>query len=1000
MSFKRGDTVGLAAAAEIKAGCCLRENETGTVIQRIRDGVAWRTRRERAYLFMVRGPRGETTCFVANQLIKAQPRPTKPDEPSPPIVKREKSCCEKGGPHEALPDMRRGIAAPILSRQVSAGSDDSSEQEDAASSPVAVVDEDPWEEVCDPENAPIAPAAPPALKRTLSKLDAEIRVAYWRDPAKKAREARDCKRTGRAPRPKSVESRISGESSIQLIPIDTADILEGHLTTENYDVLCVPGGYAPNYDEALESGEEDEQGANRIRDFVASGGGYVGICAGAYLGCNYSLGLIDVDIVDIEHWARGFSQRCYLQYTSHGQQIMGSGDLDEFVVRYANGPLLAIGDKSDARALALFRSDFAAKRGCPIGVMRESPAVVALDQSAAGSGRVVLVSPHIEDGEPYTRAHFRNLFRWAARREPAELLDSKKAAKRTTQQGARGRWWRTLDRLDPKKYRPSLRDHGVTDGLSRLNKESRATARGVSKSPTRRTKVKVPARPSRSPARRRGGSVKLAPSGSARKSTRSARSLKPLKAAVDGYSLFSGGAALPYVECINGAILFTAPHGLKLCAPRRKHNRERYTSELVLKMAKLMKRHLGVEASFMVWNYKTARKSDPRNLDPNFLLKSEWKQSPWHTTLRKFRAKFKDRGVPCFHVDFHGKLDRKKIRNRGKVDVGIQPFLENPGAVGWEDTDVEALRDRAKVSIDAALRSVKVRGHSIIADEDPYLHGWWGDDDDDETTMTHQAVLEGIPSFQLENPLSFRKLLNQDDAVLERFTKALYDSYKCACEIESKKGVVPHKGVDAKSGATAAAMESTTEPDCFFVYGSLRPDDLTNKPWRRGFLRGAECQERATVNGVLFEDQYACLALDTKDKNYTVKGYVVRFPASMQASKLREADEIEDCPDLYTRVCTTAVLASGRSVRAWAYTRPDCNRSKPIKSGDWVTYCASKDKISGAVHKFISDGFPVYQGQLADKGGRAAFEGRVGEMIDRMVSDASILDRGNPDRQV
>ena len=40
-----------------------------------------------------------------------------------------------------------------------------------------------------------------------------------------------------------------------------------------------------------------------------------------------------------------------------------------------------------------------------------------------------------------------------------------------------------------------------------------------------------------------------------------------------------------------------------------------------------------------------------------------------------------------------------------------------------------------------------------------YMDGW-GSDDDDETTMTHQAVLEGIPSLQLENPSSISNFID------------------------------------------------------------------------------------------------------------------------------------------------------------------------------------------------------------------------------------------------
>merc|ERR1719473_1738328 len=120
--------------------------------------------------------------------------------------------------------------------------------------------------------------------------------------------------------------------------------------------------------------------------------------------------------------------------------------------------------------------------------------------------------------------------------------------------------------------------------------------------------------------------------------------------------------SLPYIECINGPILLTAPHGLKLAGPRRSHKREKHTSELVMLLAKKIEKYLGQPASFMVWNYKTARKSDRRNFDPNYLLKSEWKDSPFHTTLLKFRSKFKDRNIPCFHWIFMGSVIERSLQ--------------------------------------------------------------------------------------------------------------------------------------------------------------------------------------------------------------------------------------------------------------------------------------------------------------------------------------------------
>ena len=59
------------------------------------------------------------------------------------------------------------------------------------------------------------------------------------------------------------------------------------------------------------------------------------------------------------------------------------------------------------------------------GVMADSPAIIISDGDEKRKGRVVLISPHPEDGEPWTKGHFRNLFRWAGNRCPGEILPKK-----------------------------------------------------------------------------------------------------------------------------------------------------------------------------------------------------------------------------------------------------------------------------------------------------------------------------------------------------------------------------------------------------------------------------------------------------------------------------------------------------------------------------------------------------------------------------------------------
>jgi hypothetical protein len=62
-------------------------------------------------------------------------------------------------------------------------------------------------------------------------------------------------------------------------------------------------------------------------------------------------------------------------------------------------------------------------------------------------------------------------------------------------------------------------------------------------------------------------------------------------------------------------------------------------------------------------------------MDPNYLLKSMWADSPFHQSLHFWALKHSK--VPILHVDVHGKLNRK---NNCEVDVGIRSM-----EVHWEN---------------------------------------------------------------------------------------------------------------------------------------------------------------------------------------------------------------------------------------------------------------------------------------------------------------------------
>jgi hypothetical protein len=91
--------------------------------------------------------------------------------------------------------------------------------------------------------------------------------------------------------------------------------------------------------------------------------------------------------------------------------------------------------------------------------------------------------------------------------------------------------------------------------------------------------------------------------------------------------------------------MLTAPHGLKVWRGgkahgdrRRVHLRERYITEIVLKLALRVEAKTGVPCSFVCWNMKTAVDLDKNNKDPNYLLEEQFDDSPWHAALVRYDA--------------------------------------------------------------------------------------------------------------------------------------------------------------------------------------------------------------------------------------------------------------------------------------------------------------------------------------------------------------------------
>ncbi len=176
--------------------------------------------------------------------------------------------------------------------------------------------------------------------------------------------------------------------------ITAEEIRSGELA--EVDVLIHPGGSGSKQGKAL-----GKSGRETVRQFVRDGGGYLGICAGAYLATNdysWSLNLIDAKVLDRLHWARGTGS-VKLRLSPVGTKFFQC-EGDELSLYYGQGPLLARRewddpDVPDYESLAIFATEIA-KKGAPRGVMIGTSAAV---RCKYGGGRVVCYSPHPESTE-------------------------------------------------------------------------------------------------------------------------------------------------------------------------------------------------------------------------------------------------------------------------------------------------------------------------------------------------------------------------------------------------------------------------------------------------------------------------------------------------------------------------------------------------------------------------------------------------------------------------
>ncbi len=204
----------------------------------------------------------------------------------------------------------------------------------------------------------------------------------------------------------SVTNVLKPFPQVQVVVLSERDV--GTLNLSAYDVLVFPGGSGSGQSKGI-----GEAGLKNVRDFVSSGGGYVGICGGAYLACSnfsWGLGILNAGTVS-NKWMRGQAM-LDLQLAPAGEQILGHVK-GPFKVRYHNGPILKPAHRTDIPAyttVTVFKTEVA-ENGTPVGVQVNSPAHVI---STFGKGRVFISSPHPESTPGLENFIPRCIF-WAAR---------------------------------------------------------------------------------------------------------------------------------------------------------------------------------------------------------------------------------------------------------------------------------------------------------------------------------------------------------------------------------------------------------------------------------------------------------------------------------------------------------------------------------------------------------------------------------------------------------
>ena len=192
---------------------------------------------------------------------------------------------------------------------------------------------------------------------------------------------------------------------LKKVPDIEVEVLDGQRIRDGaldaFDLVLLPGGSGKGQGDSM-----GPDGVAKLKEFVASGKGYIGICAGAYVPMQQ--GFMNAKTKD-PRWRRGKAM-LDIEFSEAGLKIFGEKYKGIQTIKYANGPIMDVNISTNlppVEVLAWFRTEVA-EQGTPKGIQVNSPAIVL---TTYGKGTMLVISPHPEQ-TPGLQGLMVEMIRW------------------------------------------------------------------------------------------------------------------------------------------------------------------------------------------------------------------------------------------------------------------------------------------------------------------------------------------------------------------------------------------------------------------------------------------------------------------------------------------------------------------------------------------------------------------------------------------------------------